>query len=50
MYSHKSYFYHRDAKRLSSGARHLSKFWAQAIPIGGEDDLSLADILDPKAP
>ncbi|KAF2808540.1 PALP-domain-containing protein, partial [Mytilinidion resinicola] len=29
-----------------SGARHLSKFWARARPIGGEDELSLADILD----
>ncbi|KAF2498416.1 PALP-domain-containing protein [Lophium mytilinum] len=33
-----------------SGARHLSKFWARAGPIGGEDELSLTDILNPKAP
>ncbi|KAF2118472.1 tryptophan synthase beta subunit-like PLP-dependent enzyme [Lophiotrema nucula] len=30
-----------------SGARHLSKFWAQTDPIGGsEEDLSLEDILN----
>ena len=26
-----------------SGARHLSKFWAAAGPIGGDDDLVLGD-------
>ena len=28
-----------------SGARHISKFWAQAGGIGGKTDTKLADIL-----
>jgi cysteine synthase len=31
-----------------SGARHLSKFWAQIGDVAGEDRVELRDILDGK--
>jgi cysteine synthase A len=31
-----------------SGTRHLSKFWAKAGAVGGDDEMTMESILNPK--